>query len=110
MALTWPIVGLVLFGALLHASWNGFIKGGTDKSLDTALMHALGFVVGLPIVLVAGFPKPAAWPWLATSLVVHLGYYTTLARAYRHGDLGLTYPIMRGTAPLLVAMASGRLI
>jgi phosphonate utilization associated putative membrane protein len=110
MGLTWPIVGLVLFGALLHASWNGFIKAGRDKSLDTALVHALGFVIGLPIVLVAGLPKPAAWPWLAASLTVHVGYYIALAGAYRHGDLGLTYPIMRGLAPLLVALASGTLI
>jgi phosphonate utilization associated putative membrane protein len=110
MALTWPIVAAVLFGALLHASWNGVIKAGTDKSLDTALMHSLGFVVAIPILLVVGPPKPAAWPWLAASLTVHVAYYIALANAYKHGDLGLTYPIMRGTAPLLVALASGRLI
>jgi len=110
MALTWPIVAIVLFGALLHASWNGLIKAGTDKALDTALVHSLGFIVALPILLVVGLPKPAAWPWLAASLTVHIGYYIALARAYRHGDLGLTYPIMRGLAPLLVALVSGRLI
>ena len=42
-------------------------------------------------------------------MVVHLGYYIALAGAYRHGDLGLTYPVMRGCAPLLVAMGSLRL-
>jgi phosphonate utilization associated putative membrane protein len=110
MSLTWPIVLAVLLGALLHAAWNGFIKAGSDKALDTALIHALGFVVGLPIVLVAGLPPRAAWPWLAASLTVHVGYYIALSRAYQHGDLGLTYPIMRGLAPLLVALASGRLI
>jgi phosphonate utilization associated putative membrane protein len=103
-------VAAVLFGALLHAAWNALIKAGTDKELDTALMHSLGCVVGLPILLATGLPPPAAWPWLATSLVLHLGYFTALAGAYRHGDLGLTYPIMRGLAPLLVALASGALI
>ncbi|MDB5894556.1 MAG: phosphonate utilization protein, partial [Rhodoferax sp.] len=47
-----------------------------------------------------------AWPYIAITTVVHLGYYIALAGAYRHGDLGLTYPVMRGTAPLLVAMGS----
>ena len=110
MALTWPIIALVLFGALLHASWNALIKSARDKALDTALIHSLGCLIALPIVLLIGLPKPAAWPWLATSLTLHIGYYIALAGAYKHGDLGLTYPIMRGLAPLLVALASGRFI
>ena len=101
MSLTWPVVLLVLFGAMLHASWNALIKSGTDKPLDTALIHAMGCVIALPIVLVVGLPVAAAWPWLAMSLTVHIGYYIALAGAYKHGDLGLTYPIMRGLAPLL---------
>ena len=31
-ALTWPVVLAVLFGALLHASWNALIKSGGDKA------------------------------------------------------------------------------
>ena len=50
MSLTWPVVLLVLFGAMLHASWNALIKSGTDKPLDTALIHAMGCVIALPIV------------------------------------------------------------
>ena len=41
---------------------------------------------------------------------MHIGYYIALAGAYQHGDLGLTYPIMRGFAPLLVALGSGHLL
>jgi phosphonate utilization associated putative membrane protein len=110
MGMSWPIVLAVLFGALLHASWNALIKSGADKPLDTALIHSMGFVVGLPILLIVGLPPVAAWPWLAASLTVHIGYYIALAGAYKHGDLGLTYPIMRGLAPLLVALGSGSLI
>ncbi len=109
-AITGPVLAAVLFGALLHASWNALIKGGSDKSLDTALIHGLGMVVALPVVAVVGLPAPAAWPFLAASIVVHLGYYLALVGAYRHGDLGLTYPVMRGLAPLLVASASAALI
>jgi phosphonate utilization associated putative membrane protein len=110
MALTWPIVLAVLFAALLHASWNALIKSGNDKALDTALVHFLGACVALPIALWLGAPPAGAWPFIAASLVIHIGYYVALVGAYQHGELGLTYPIMRGFAPLLVALASSAFI
>ena len=110
LALTLPVTLIVLFGALLHASWNALVKSSTDKSLDTALIHVLGGAVALPLVWLAGLPPQASLPYLATSIIIHIGYYIALAGAYKHGDLGLTYPIMRGLAPLLVALASGIVI
>jgi phosphonate utilization associated putative membrane protein len=107
MALTWPIVLAVLCGALLHASWNALIKSGNDKALDTALVHFLGALVALPFMLWLGVPPRNAWPFIAASLLIHIGYYIALVGAYQHGELGLTYPVMRGFAPLLVALASG---
>lgn len=109
-ALTWPLVLAVLCGAALHAGWNALVKSSGDKPLDTALVHLLGAVVALPLLALVGLPGPAGLPYIATSLVIHIGYYTALAGAYQHGDLGLTYPIMRGFAPLLVALGSGSLI
>ncbi len=108
--LTWPIVCAVLFGAVLHAGWNALVKSSGDKSLDTALVHLLGAVVALPLLLWVGLPIAAAWPYIAASLVIHVGYYFALAGAYQHGELGLTYPIMRGFAPLLVALGSSTFI
>ena len=107
MALTWPVVLAVLCGALLHASWNALIKSGNDKALDTALVHFLGALVALPFMLWLGVPPRGAWPFIAASLLIHIGYYIALVGAYQHGELGLTYPIMRGFAPMLVALASG---
>jgi len=108
--LTWPIVAAVLFGALLHAGWNALVKSSGDKTLDTALVHFMGALVALPFALWAGPPRPESWPFMGASLVIHVGYYIALAGAYRHGDLGLTYPIMRGFAPLLVALGSSAVI
>lgn len=104
--MTWPIVLAVLFGAVLHAGWNALVKSSGDKQLDTALVHFLGSLVALPPLLLVGPPPSGSWPFIAASLVVHIAYYVTLAGAYKHGDLGLTYPIMRGSAPLLVALGS----
>ena len=114
LSLTWPIVLAVLCGAALHASWNALVKSAGDKTVDTALVHFLGAGVALPLLLWVGLPRPEAAPYIAASLVIHIGYYIALAGAYEHGELGMTYPIMRGFAPLLVAgfatFTSGTLI
>jgi phosphonate utilization associated putative membrane protein len=107
MSLTWPVVLAVLLGAVLHAGWNALVKSSGDKALDTALVHFLGALVALPMLFIVGPPPAVALPYIAASLVIHVGYYIALAGAYQHGELGLTYPIMRGFAPLLVAVGSG---
>ncbi|MBG9388939.1 EamA family transporter [Caenimonas aquaedulcis] len=106
MSLTWPIVAAVLVGAMLHASWNALVKSSTDKALDTAVIHLVGSLVALPLLAVVGVPARESWPYILASTVIHIGYYIALTGAYKHGDLGLTYPLMRGTAPLLVALSA----
>ena len=108
--MTWPVLCMVLLGALLHASWNALVKSSSDKTLDTALIHVLCSLLALPVCLYVGPPPAESWPYILGSLVVHVGYYFALAAAYQHGDLGLTYPLMRGTAPMLVALTSFALI
>jgi phosphonate utilization associated putative membrane protein len=110
MTLTWPVVAAVLFGALLHASWNALVKSSRDKALDTAVIHLVGSLVALPLVLIGGWPAAVAWAYILASVVIHIGYYIALTGAYKHGDLGLTYPLMRGTAPLLVALSAATML
>jgi drug/metabolite transporter (DMT)-like permease len=57
-----------------------------------------------------GLPPPAAWPYIGGSLLIHVAYYITLNGAYQHGELGTTYPIMRGSAPMLVALGSSSVL
>ncbi len=106
MGLTWPVFAAVLLGALLHASWNALVKSSTDKSLDMAVIHLIGSGLAIPLVALVGWPPAAAWPYIAASVVIHIGYYIATTQAYKHGDLGLTYPLMRGVAPLLVALSA----
>jgi phosphonate utilization associated putative membrane protein len=110
LTLTWPVIAAVLCGALLHAGWNAFVKSSSDKALEMVLLHLLGGLGALPLLLWVGLPRPEAWPYIAASVLIHIGYYIAVVGAYRHGDLGLTYPIMRGFAPLLVALASATMI
>jgi len=106
MVLTWPVVLAVLLGALLHASWNALVKSSQDKALDTALIHLIGSVAAIPLVIFLGWPAAESWPYILSSVTIHVAYYIALTGAYKHGDLGLTYPLMRGTAPLLVALSA----
>lgn len=110
MALTWPVILAVLAGALLHAGWNAQVKSAGDSALDMALVNCMGALVALPVLLWTGLPRTESWPFIALSSVLHVGYFVALAGAYEHGDLGLTYPIMRGLAPLLVALGSASVV
>ena len=52
------VLALVLFGALLHASWNSLIKAGADKAAEMALMRVAGLLLALPVLAWTGW----AWP------------------------------------------------
>ena len=104
------VVAAVLCGALLHAGCTILVMSSGDKELDIALVHFLGAAASLPLLLWLGLPPRGAWPFIAGSLLVHVAYYLTLNGAYQHGDLGVTYPIMRGSAPLLVALGSSAVL
>lgn len=104
------VVLAVLCGALLHAAWNALVKSSGDKQLDIALVHFLGAVVSLPLLLWVGLPPRETWPFLLASLCIHVAYYITLNGAYQHGELGTTYPIMRGSAPMIVALGSSAVL
>ena len=106
MALDPGVVALVLLAAVLHATWNAFVKTGGDRLVVIALAMAAPApfcALALPFVPV---PAAAAWPFLVASIVIHTVYYATLLNAYRHGDLSQVYPIARGTAPPLVALGA----
>jgi len=104
--LTLPIAALVLFAALLHASWNALLKGGGDGFWT---MTVMGLATSLACAVMVPFlpvPSPASWPYIAASALLHVGYNGFLVRAYRNGDFGSAYPIARGSSPLLVTLGA----
>ncbi len=105
------IVGLLLAAALMHASWNALLKADRSDRLATfGVIMTTGTAMGVVAVPFLPAIYPGAWQFLATSVIVHLAYYTFLLKAYSYGDLSHTYPIARGLGPLLVALVSGQLI
>lgn len=93
---------IVLGGAFMHATWNTLIKSAPDKNLETALANFFTSLVALPFLLIYGLPDLDTFPYIILSLILHVIYFYMVASAYRHGDLNLAYPIMRGVAPMLV--------
>jgi drug/metabolite transporter (DMT)-like permease len=106
LELTFGVTLAVLGAGVLHAGWNALLKsaGGGDPLLDTAMVVAGGTVWSLLALPFVPLPDAAAWPFVATSTFIHFGYYLTLTQAYRTGDLSFAYPLMRGSAPLLVTV------
>jgi drug/metabolite transporter (DMT)-like permease len=104
------IVAAVLFGALLHASWNALIKAQPDR-FGAAMRVAIGAgVIGFAAIFFFPPPPPAAWPYIAASSVIHVGYFALVGYAFRHADLGVAYPLTRGSAPLFTAILAYLLI
>jgi len=100
-------VALVLVSACVHASWNLLAKRTGEAQL-ILWCAAAGFSLAyLPVGLWLALSRPVpllGWEIAALSGLLEATYVWTLARAYRHGDLSLVYPIARGTAPLVVPL------
>lgn len=104
------VFAAVLAAAAMHAGWNAFLKVKLEPFLAMALITLCAGVAALPMLVWFGFPRMESWPWLATSLVLHILYYVALTEAYRRADMGQIYPIARGTAPLLTATGAVLLV
>ena len=99
------IMAVLLLGALLHAIWNALIRAGADKTSITILILAGAGVVTACWLPFVPAPAVASWPYLAASILIHVIYFTFVALSYRSADLSFVYPIMRGTAPAISAVA-----
>ena len=100
------VFACVTCAALLHASWNAVLRGGTDRLWSmTLMMIAVACVTAITAFFVP-WPNAASWPYVIASAVIHTGYNLSLVRTYRSGDLGQTYPVSRGSSPVLVALGA----
>lgn len=102
--MTTAILLAVLAGALLHASWNALIKWEPDKLAASAAIAFGAGIVSLPLILTNPLPLPPSWPFVFFSSVIHVFYFALVGYALRHADLGVVYPLTRGSAPAFSAM------
>jgi drug/metabolite transporter (DMT)-like permease len=95
---------LALAAAVLHASWNLWVKQSGDRWIALWGQMTVGGVLCGIILLFTGWPENLVWWTVVASGLIHVVYVYTLARAYNIGDFSVTYPIARGTGALIAAL------
>jgi len=107
---TFDIMAVVLLGAVLHAAWNTLVRRAADKLLDTVLIISGAGLLTAALLPALPLPATESWPYLAASVLIHVIYFALVALAYHGSELSLAYPIMRGSAPVLSAVAVALLL
>jgi len=97
-------VALVLTAAVLHAGWNLRLHGTDDRVASMAVAGLVAGAVLLPFTVAA--PPTAVLGLVLLTGILESAYGLALAAAYARGDLSLTYPLGRGTAPLLATVGA----
>lgn len=97
---------VVLFSALLHVGWNVLVRTAGDKVFSTLAVVLGAGLLALPLLAVLPLPATESQPYVLASGLLHLVYFSLLALSYSQAELSLAYPIMRGAAPALAAIAA----
>jgi phosphonate utilization associated putative membrane protein len=104
---------LVIFSALLHAGWNILGKSNSGSGYSFTLGAALSQCLLLAPFMVwcfvqIGLSNISAhfWGLLALSAIGQVIYLVGLLKAYKHGDIGVIYPIARALPVLMVGVGS----
>ncbi|GHO78453.1 hypothetical protein KSD_62240 [Ktedonobacter sp. SOSP1-85] len=97
---------LVLVAAFLHASWNFLAKRAGNSKGFVWLFNVLASIIYVPVLSYVLFAGHTSFSWVQVgfalgSSCLHLAYFLFLQRGYETGDLSLSYPLARGTGPLL---------
>ncbi|WP_174509627.1 EamA family transporter [Klebsiella oxytoca] len=104
--MTISVFCILLFAALLHASWNAIVKASGDKMYAAIGVSGSAALIAMVVLPFAPQPGLASAPYLVLSSALQVVYTVLVAKTYQVSDMSQTYPLMRGTAPLLVAIIS----
>ena len=102
---------LILAAAVIHASWNFFLKRSGGGTAFVWLFAALSALIYAPVAAAVIWWVKPQFGWehyglMAASAVLHTAYYLLLDRGYRSGDLSIVYPLARGTGPLITVLCA----
>ena len=98
--MTLLVTALLLLAALIHASWNAFIKGARDPVAMATLIYGTEALLMLPVLFFVGPLPQSVWLLTAVHVALHIVYKIALIAMFQHGDLSQVYPVARGVAPL----------
>ena len=98
------ILFVILFAAILHASWNAFIKNKGNGFAKMTILATIIATIVSPFTFVVGIPPIETCIYLGVSVIAHTMYMHSLTRAYQNEDFSVAYPFARGLAPLLTVI------
>ena len=94
--MTLTVFCILLFAALLHASWNAIVKAGTDKLYSAISVSGSATLIALVLLPFSPQPSAASWPFLIVSCALQVVYTVLVAKTYQVSDMSQTYPLMLG--------------
>ena len=101
------MVSLVLLAALMHALWSIVLKLTGEAKANITVFMAGSSILALAGIPFQSLPALASLPFLLISVIVQVIYMVLVGVVYQKGDVSQSYPVMRGVAPLFVALFSG---
>lgn len=102
---------LVLTAALVHATWNYFLKKANATRPFWWLVYIITAVITVPALFVYD-PQalsnitPIGWLVIALSAPIHVIYGQVLQIGYKKSDYSIVYPTARGTGPLITVLCA----
>ncbi|MBI3935782.1 MAG: EamA family transporter [Betaproteobacteria bacterium] len=104
-------LGLILAAAIVHATWNYFLKRSGGGPVFVWLFASLSALIYAPLAAGILWWQKSGFGWIhlglmLASAVLHTAYYLLLDRGYRGGDLSVVYPLARGSGPLITMLCA----
>ena len=104
-------LALVLTAAMVHATWNYFLKKANATRPFWWLVYIITAVITVPALFIYD-PEalrnitPVGWLVIALSAPIHVIYGQVLQIGYKKSDYSIVYPTARGTGPLITVLSA----
>ncbi|MFC1461904.1 EamA family transporter [Verrucomicrobiota bacterium] len=101
---------LIIISAVMHAGWNLLSKRTYPSASFFLAANIAAFILLSPVLVLyaqalPGFP-PRVWALVAGTGCFMSVYYTSLAGAYRSGDMSVAYPLARSSPVIVVTIVT----
>ncbi len=102
---------LVLTAALVHATWNYFLKKANATRPFWWLVYIITAIITVPALFLYDPDSlknitPIGWLVIALSAPIHVIYGQVLQIGYKKSDYSIVYPTARGTGPLITVLSA----
>lgn len=102
---------LVLTAALVHATWNYYLKKANATRPFWWIVYIITTVITVPALFLYDPESlknitPTGWLVIALSAPIHVIYGQVLQVGYKKSDYSIVYPTARGTGPLISVLSA----